>query len=389
MTGVSYALVDFVSGGPILDLPVMQGASWASQLNRADALSCQVDLNDPDARRLDLGSAAAEQKSLLIACNDDDVILAWGLITESEWNEDAQTLELTAGGIDDAYFGSTIIAPASAKTAVLVDPLTGEVTPTLHTLISGYSLGTIGKKLIAVRLAWPGAPGIYPSGPFILQADEIGTHERAYEFQALKRVGKALRELTDVENGPDFAFDAARAPDGMSLTYTLRHGTAANPRIGSHVGAWALGDNSPITGLKLKRNGDDLGSMSWLTAGGKTGGSILIARHNNGLTEADGFAPRDIVDTTHNDVESQDTLDAYARENGRVNSRTYRTTGFTVRGDAPTLPLGSYRTGDTIDIDVPAGHPLIPAPGFRIRVTSISGDETGKDVKIGCVIVDA
>ena len=48
MAGVFYALANFVDGGPILDLPVNPGASWASQLNRPDALSCEIDARDDE-----------------------------------------------------------------------------------------------------------------------------------------------------------------------------------------------------------------------------------------------------------------------------------------------------------------------------------------------------
>ena len=119
MAGVSYALADFRTGGPILDLPVQEGATWAAQLNRPDALSCSVDMNDPDALALDLRSSSEPKKTVLLARTDDDVVLAWGLIDSREWDEDARTLQLTAGGVWGSYFGKTIIAPASARTAEL------------------------------------------------------------------------------------------------------------------------------------------------------------------------------------------------------------------------------------------------------------------------------
>lgn len=385
MTGVSYALVDYVSGGPILDLPVMAGASWASQLNRADALSCKVDENDPEVRALDLPSSTEPKKTIMIARTDDDVILAWGLIDTREWDEDERTLSLDATGVWSSYFGKTIIGPASALTAPLV--VTGPdgfpvVNPALDTSLSGLSLGSIGKRLVAQRLAWPGAPV-----PFTLPVDEVSTNERVYPFSGLKSIGAALTDLAGVDNGPDFAFDAARASNGLSLEYRLRHGTASTPRIGTHVGSWSLDEMTPLTDFKITDSGDELGSTAWLTAGRSAGAALVSRATNAELVTLSGYPPMDLVDTTHGDVSVQATLNAYAAELIRYGGSLTRDLSFSVRADATPM-LGQYRPGDTITIDVPDDHPYI-RKSIDIRVTSISGNETGLDVKVGCVILDA
>jgi hypothetical protein len=84
----------------------------------------------------------------------------------------------------------------------------------------------------------------------------------------------------------------------------------------------------------------------------------------------------------------QATLDSYNTQNMKDAATVTRDLSFTVRGDA-TPGLGGYRPGDTLKLDVPDGHPWFPAGPIPIRITSISGDETGIDVKIGCVILDA
>ena len=386
MTGVSFGLADFVTGGPILDLPVMEGASWASQLNRPDALSCKIDLNDTDARALDLRSSSAPNKTILVARTDDDVVLAWGLIPDDGrvWDEDSQTLELSATGIGSSWLGSCIIAPETARTAALiVNDADGYPVPNpaLNTTLAGWSLGTIGKKLLAQRLAWPGSP----SAVFDLPADEPGTRTREYLFSALKSVGSALTDLTNVENGPDFAFDARRGA-GLGFRYAMRHGSEAQPRIGTDVGVWSLGPASPITGLSIKDAIAAGASAGWMTAG-KQSGAALLSRRLNAAMIAAGYPPLDVVDTSHSDVSVQATLDGYNAEMVRDAATTIRDLSFSVRGDA-SPGLGQYRPGDTIKIDVPDGHPW-HTTSIPIRITSISGDETGLSVKIGCVILDA
>lgn len=384
MAGVSYALANFVDGGPILDLPVMEGASWSAQLNRADALSCKVDMRDPDSLALDLRSSAAPKKTVMLARNDDNVILAWGLLSSPlAWDEDERTLSLEAGGIWATYFGSTLLAPASALTAPLIT-LDGDgfqqVNPALDTTLTGWSLGTIGKKLVAQRLAWPGSPTV-----FDLPADQVGARERSYLFSAMKNVGPALTDLTAVENGPDFAFDAAYS--GLGLRYVMRHGSEAQPRIGTDVGVWSLEGDSPITKLKVADSADDIGSASWLT-GGKAAGAALISRAvNPAIITAGGYPSLDRIDTSHNDVTVQATLDAYNAENIRAGGQLTRDLSFTVRADA-TPALGQYRPGDTVTLDVGDSHPYLTKK-IPIRITSMSGDEAGLEVKIGCVPLDA
>lgn len=92
MGGVTFALVDFKTGGPIVDLPIEEGAGWTSQLNRADSLSCSVALRSKEARALDLRSSATPGKALMVA-RTDERILAWGLISARSWDEDSYSYE--------------------------------------------------------------------------------------------------------------------------------------------------------------------------------------------------------------------------------------------------------------------------------------------------------
>lgn len=385
MGGVRFELADFVTGKSILDLPVMEGATWDAQLNRPDAIACKVDLNDTgEMRALDLRSATEPRKTVIVARTPADEVLAWGIITDRSWDDDARTLSINASGVLASLFESSIIGPATALTAALITldadgyPV---VNPALDTTHTGWSLGTIGKKLVATRLTWPGSTTL-----FDLPADEAGTHTRTYPFAELKTVGEALTDLSEVDGGPDFAFDVRRATDGLSFRYAMRHGSQAQPRIGSNVGVWSLGEGSPITGLVVDDSGASLGSAAWMTSG-RGEGEVLFSRTQDATVLADGYPPLDVVDTSHSDVSVQATLDAYAAELIRFGRRATRDLGFTVRADAQPR-LGQYRPGDTVELDVPGDHPYLTR-SIPLRITSVSGDEAGLAVKIGCVIRDA
>lgn len=378
MPGVTYSLADFRTGGPILDLPVKEGARWAAQLNRADTLSCTVDMRSAETLSLDLRAASEPKKTVLFARTDADVVLAWGLIDDDRvWDEDAQTLSLTAKGVWSSYFGKALIGPATALTAPLV--VGGVANPALDTLITGYGLGTIGKKLVEQRLTWPGSP------TFILPPDEIADNYNDYPFANLRFVGDALLDITNRENGVDFAFDARRASNNLNLEYVMRAGTAAAPGVGRDAGGWSLGNDSPISGLKVADSADDIATAAWLV-GGRTTGELIISRAlNNSMITDDGYAPLDLVDSSRGTVVLQDTLDGYARAAAAYARGANRSVSFSVRGDGQPL-VGSYRPGDVMTIGVPTGHPWLTAD-IRVRLTSVSGDETADVIKIGCVTI--
>lgn len=386
MTGVTYSLANFIDGGPILDLPVKEGASWSALLNGPDEVSCSIDMRSSDAKALDLPSSSEPNKTVLLARTDEDVVLAWGLIGDNgrTWHEDTKTLDLSCSGILDSWLGTTAIMPVAALSAALItNDSEGfpQVNPALNTAISGVSHGTIGKRLIQQRLAFPGSPTV-----FDLPADQAGTREESYLFSSFKSIGSALTDITKQEGGCDFAFEAQRAPDGLSLRYVMRHGSEASPRLGTNVGVWSLGKASPITGLKLT---DALaaGASNGFMSAGRTGGSPVLSRVANSAPIANGYPSMDYVDTSHSDVTNLATLDRYNRQNMADAANAVRDISFTVRGDASPY-LGQYRPGDTVTIDVPDGHEWIRS-SFDIRITSISGDETGETVDIGCVILDA
>jgi hypothetical protein len=385
MPGITYGLVDFVSGGPIIDLPVKKGATWSAQLGRPDSVECSVNMREAAARSLDLRAASAPNKTVLLARTDEDVIVAWGIIGDGgrEWDEDKKEVSLSATGIEDSWLGRNPVAPA----AVLTAPLTTKdvdgykiPNPALDTTVSNVSHGTIGKRLVQQLASWPGAPSIFDFPP-----DEVGTRTQTYSFASLKSVGDALSDLTEQEGGPDFAFTAYRA--GLGIRYLMRHGSEEEPRLGSHLGYWSIGGNSPITGLKITDSVAG-GSFLGLMSSGKQSSDVLMSRVIENARLADGFPPLTIVDTSRSGVSIQETLDGYNRANVADGARTIQDMFLTVRADASPA-LGSYRPGDTVTLDVPADHLWLP-PGesITLRIMSMSGDEKAKKVKLGVVIVD-
>lgn len=375
---VSFGLANYNTGDHILDLPVMAGASWAAMLNKPDLLSCEIDLRDSDVRALDIPSSTEPKVTVLFAQAESGAILAWGPISDRVWDNDTRKLSIEASG-GWQYFNQRIIAPPSAETGEIILP-DGAVSTAFDTKFLNTTLGGTGVQLVEQALAWPGAPTAYE-----LPAPVAGDHESdTYRLIDFKRVGAALTDLTNRENGPDFAFVAKRDETGLSLVYEMRVG---DPLLGALVGSWQVdGPASPVSGLQVTDDGTRLATHVWMQAG-KTDSKVIVARaRNDYLLDLAGYPVLDMVDTTHTDVTIQATLDEYAAENAATASRLQRSLSFSVRGDAEGLALGQYRPGDFAQLDVAAGNPYLAEGLIGIRITGISGNETGEFVKIGCEV---
>lgn len=292
-------------------------------------------------------------------------------------------------GIRSSWLGRTLVLPPGARTSPLTalsGPTPGAPqqtesfiipNPALRTFIfesDGLSLADIGRLLVQQRLSWPGSPAM------TLPPVEGGASERSYDFPDFKTNEEALDGLTESEGGPEFAFDAEIGPDGRTLAYSMRSGTKSKPLLGMYAGAWTLGPQSPITGLTYDDDAMSVVSAVWMAAG-RNEGTVLFSRALNPQVIADGYPSYDIGDASHSDVVRQRTLDAYAVAIRNETAGMRRDISFSVRGDAAP-GLGEYRVGDSIVIDVPEDHPVLP-PSLPVRITSISGDETGATIKIG------
>lgn len=380
---VTFGLANYNTGDQILDLPIMPGASWSAMLNKPDALSCKIDMRDADVLALDIPSATEPKLTVLFAQNDDGGILAWGVISDREWDDDARELTVNASGAGQ-YWNQRIIAPPTAESGEIILP-DGSVSTAFDTDVDDVTLGSIGVALVEQALDWPGAPSSY-----VLPAPvaDPGRKSGTYRLVDFKRVGAALADLTKRVGGPDFAFDARRDGTGLALEFVMR---AGNPLLGRPVGSWPVGGPaSPVSGLKVTDDGGAIATHVWMQAG-KTDSKVIIARaQNDALLDLAKYPVLDLVDTTHTDVTEQATLDDYAEENALMASRVARKISFSVRGDGGEgeggLALGQYRPGDWASLDVAAGNPYLGEGLIDLRITSMSGDETGQSIAIGCEI---
>jgi hypothetical protein len=393
---VSFGLANFTTGELLPDLPVTAGCTWASILGGTDTLEAKVDIRDDEVPDLELMSLTEPKKTVLFAevTGRSGTFLAIGLIGERSL--DGDIFSIPATGLR-YYWSQRIVGPPAARTTRLTNP-DGSANPALDIELNGRELGSIGVDLMRLALTWPGAQSI----PFVLPTSRTGTNYRKFSFLDLTAIGDALNDLSGVIDGPDFAFEGRRVADTSTarIEYPVRAGTTESPLIGRYVGSWPFGGpTSPVVSFPFADDAANIASAAWATAG-RTDSKVLASRKLNPEVLAAGYAPFDVVDTSHTDVSVQETLDGYAQEAAFRGLTFDRSFTLKVRGDTrvgaggmfdenatPVGPmLGDYRPGDYVAVDV-IDHPLLPDGLVDLRILSMQGDETGDVVELDVMVV--
>jgi len=389
-------LADLRTGRQILDLPVA-GGSWERYLNAPERLQATLDMADPDTIALRPLISAAVGRSVL-ACAEGDVILGAGPIWSHQYGISESgdlTLELGARGVWSYYDHRFVLPLAAASTAVteftIPDPANDGGTkpnPALGTYLTNWELGTIAKKWVQQAHLWTGG-----SLPIVFEADRVGVHERNIEGAEFKRVGTVLGQLTEVEGGPDVRFMPRLTVDRLGIEWVLQTGTQAEPMLfGVEEPSWNLSaPESGASSLRISADGSGLAGLAWAT-GGRIADEVLVARAADSTLVTDGAPLLETLDSSHQTVSEQSTLDAYAAEDVLVGRTPDTRWSFTVEADMQPF-LGSYWEGDFCQVDVAAYDPttgsgdsyLYEGGTFDHRIVSMSGSADSRVVSLDTV----
>jgi hypothetical protein len=393
-----YILGDLRTGRRILDLPVLSGP-WEDQLDTAETIRVTVDVNDPDVRALGLRNSAAKAKTFL--CVVENGQLRGGPIWTHHYSRDDGILELGAKGLM-SVFDHRLILPLLAMTTPVTQwtvPDPSDTTnsgktipnPALTTAYTGLWLGSIAKRLVQQAMTWTGG-----ELPIVLPGEESSTdpeHRRTYLGADFKPIGEALKQLMEVQGGPEIRFVPRFTADMLGVEWVMQVGTVAQPLLFSQVAPrWNLtAEESPVTNFEIDSDASDMGSLAWM-AGGRQADDVLVSRAYDPTLINQGYPLLELADSSHTTVSVQETLDKWANQaviNGRGGEDVW---SFTVKayptddkGVQAGPQVGSYNVGDFCDIIVaPDRDPYLEGGTYRRRIVGLSGDEQGEDVKIQC-----
>lgn len=352
------------------------GAGWSVKLNEAGTVTAQVPVGAREVAGLDIRTMTTTvRQSLGIAYNGN--ILECGPIWGKKYAPDKEKLDLNAAGL------WTIFDRRRTIQAVDLDniPLPAM---SVWTITKG-SLGAIAREMVWDSITnnpWFGATANAGILNIVLPPDVPGTaHTRTYYGYDLAKMGTRLKELTEVDNGPDIRFRPRFTPgDSTTVEWVMEVGTATDPLL-QNSGAdveWDVSvEKSGAVHLAWDEDATDLAMRAWISGAGT--GKLKKIQKSTALDLIVAGWPWLEVEESR-DVENPLVLYAHAVSLLNRTKRPWITWDLTVRADQTPF-LGTYLPGDWAKIRIPEGHPQAPAGTVRVRIMEISGN-TSEKVKL-------
>lgn len=361
---------DLMTGRLWAKLPVAEGASWAVEHRGEGSIEATVPLVGEVLDRFPaIVENLAPWRCFLAAITDDGVVLEAGPIRPHSYDDATGRLKVSASGLR-AYFARRFLMP-----------VLGSGWQRWEVTYSSLSLGTIAKRIVQLTMSHPGG-----ALPIDLPADEAGTNTRTYYGFEMARVSERLRQIEDVENGPDIRFEPYLAEGGAlgTVRWRMVTGTAGEPEVTQYNRPGGVpvdlvwdrtAPSSPIDALSVDLDPDEVGDRAWITGSGSDNQLMMARRDQHGLRE-DGY-PLLEVDESRTTVIQQATLNQYAQALARRAQKPWQTWTMTVQAGI-TPALGTYRAGDWARIYVGNNHPYIRARNgfYRTRIMAISGNQS-------------
>jgi len=354
-----------VTGRILATVPTTEdGISWETILNDAGTVDATVPLRRiPERERRNLLSYLEPNRCYLAAITDSGKVLEAGPIWKHKLDDTSGDLTVGASGLWSIFDHRKAIDPSW-------DTGTARVQDT-QLRWSGMNLGSIAQYLTFSSLQRVG--GVLP----VLFQDipDTGLAERTYPGYELGWVGERLRQLAEVSNGPDIAFEPRLTADELGIEWVMRVGTDVDPLLHQRGADWRWDRCATRGTLKLLTVDVDatgVAQRAWSIGSGMETELLLGVAQD--LTPLDAGYPLLETDTSSTNTSLQTTLNAQATSALAVAKRPWSTWSIEVRDDVP--PLGDYRPGDWSSISVPDEHVYLRAGEYRTRILSIAG--TGK-----------
>lgn len=355
-------------GGALLQEVFPASAPWSAVANKPETVTLNLDLTSTQEKTrgwANLGTPWKHSFALDIGGR-----LFGGPIMPHDFDDNASSLKVTARGFR-ALLDRRSILKLAALTQSLILP-NGTPDAFLDTNLSGFDLGTIGKKIVEQACLWPGWDDI----PIVFPADRAGTHQKNWPAVERTKVGPALTALSGVENGPDFRFQLEwDGPD--RFRWVFNSGTQEQPRLqGTDVFAWQVDQGS---GLKIQTDPTLMGSLAWSQGGRANDTTLIRSLYDPTLIDA-GFPMLELETSASLNVVDESTLDSWNEETLRTAHKPWEFWSFRIRADRSPLPT-EYNLGDLINVIVTKSTPIAGGyvlPGeYTRRIVQLSGDLDG------------
>lgn len=355
---------DLLTGRRLQTLPVVS-ADWSDTLNGVGDISASVSMNDPDVQTLGLRGSATPGKAFL-AVVDGDAVLQAGPVWAQRYNAQNQSLQLSAAGMW-SYFDHRVLLPVLAGFEA--------TDPAADTNVTS-SLQGVARTLVEQAQAWTGG-----DVPVNLPDEIAGDNVRNYVGSDLGMVGERLRQLTQVEGGPDIRFVPRFSDDRLGVQWDMQIGTPDEPLLSSvfepvfNVGL----SGSSVSNLSVSVDGKAVAGQVFAT-GGRSSDEVLVARSTGTELAAAGFPLLERVDSSRSTITQLSTLQGFADELVLRGVRPVELWSFD--HDLQSRPsVTGFSVGDFAKVRV-HDDPYLPRGEYRMRILSRSGDVEGRTVSL-------
>lgn len=364
-TGYQLFLCDTVDGRRVKFIPAA-AAGWGMKLNESGPVTASLPVAARETAQLDLRTATASvRQSLGIAYNGQ--ILECGPIWGRKYDPEKEQLDLTAQGLWSIFEHRKALPGSFLQW--------GQNPARAVWTITRGNLQSIAREL--VRDSIDANPWTGPGNLNIVLPPPVAgsTHTRTYNGWDMAWIGRRLKELTEVTNGPDIRFRPRFTPgDSTRVEWVMELGTPLL-QAGKDI-KWdvSLMKSGPVH-LSWDEDATQLGSRAWILGPGQEKAKKITYATTTDLV-ANKWPWTETEDSR--DVEDVKLLGSYAVQLLKENKAPWMTWDLTVRADVPPL-LGTYQPGDWAQLRIPEGHPQIPAGTVRVRIMTITG---GPDQKV-------
>lgn len=367
MADVYVHIVETRTGTIVLnELPVAKIPDFSRSVNDDGSIKVEVPVGDqgvPSADRL-RALVAEWRYSLAVSYGPATVgapILAYGPIMTSSFDHASSTLTVGAGSIWALLARRLLVNPSG----VVSSPLSMDEVMDVN--YANLTLWGIARNLVSDSLS----RGTGFDLPIDLPSSTVGTSVRNYPVYDLATVGQRLKDLTQVEQGPDVDWDPYFATSS-TVRVTMRIGTPTLSQVGPDL-LWD--DGSSLAYINTDRNAQSMTSDVYVR-GNATERAMQVAQAADRSLAAAGWPVLESVDGSHQSVVEFPTLQGYANEWVRYYKTPTETWECEVLTDASPV-CGTYKPGDRATFNVQS-HPWIPAGQYRQRILGWSSAGAGR-----------
>lgn len=364
-----YTVHDLVTNVQIGELP-LSGVSFSKRLNDSGQLQGSFTVEDRFAARRvcqDPYDATMPGRRVVYAWRDE--IPQWGgVIWTRSYDSGSRTVSIGAGDWW-SYFDHRKVVPLLG---LPVDP-EFEVAEMLVEY-TGVDQNDIVRALITLAQSHTG-------GDLNIEMDtedSLITRDQTYRGYELVNLGEALRQLTELVDGPDMIFDVSRDVDLQGRPKrVLRLGA---PHLGQQGSAWVWELGGNLMGYSWPSDATRYHSRTYALGEGTVEGTMIAVSEDT--TVYDLSFPLTEQEESYGTVDDPDVLQSHADADQTAGRRPVVLPVLIVKGDRSPM-VGEWSMGDDARVIITDDfHPYGCDTTLRIVGADISPPDAGSPERV-------